>query len=83
MEKINQNNINNNGSVIIKDDHNIRRTRIFSINKLTVRKLYSTLISNIENKPTSQIYFEKMFPCKPIKWDEIYLLPQIFAMLSN
>ena len=76
MEKIAQNNINNNGSVTIKDDHNIRRTRIFSINKLTVRKLYSTLISNIENKPTSQIYFEKMFPCKPIKWDEIYLLPR-------
>ena len=76
MEKIVQNNINNNGSVIIKDDHNIRRTRIFSINKLTVRKLYSTLISNIENKPTSQIYFKKMFPCKPIKWDEIYLLPR-------
>ena len=87
MEKIVQNNINNNGSVTIKDDHIIRRTRIFSINKLTVRKLYSTLISNIENKPTSQIYFEKMFPCKPIKWDEIYLLPryiqQISAMLST
>ena len=76
MEKIVQNNIDNNGSVTIKDDHIIRRTRILSINKLTVRKLYSTLISNIENKPTSQIYFEKMFPCKPIKWDEIYLLPR-------
>ena len=37
--------------------------------------LYSTLISNIENNPTSQIYFEKMFPNKPIKWDEIYLVP--------
>ena len=32
-------------------------------------------MSNIENNPTSQIYFEKMFPNKPIKWDEIYLLP--------
>ena len=34
-------------------------------------------MSNIENKPTSQTYFEKMFPNKAIKWDEIYLLPRI------
>ena len=31
-------------------------------------------MSNVENKPTSQIYFEKIFPNKPIKRDEIYLL---------
>ena len=31
-------------------------------------------MSNIENKPTCQIYFEKMFLRKSIKWDEIYLL---------
>ena len=36
--------------------------------------MFSTLMSNIENKPTCQIYFEKMFLCKSIKWDEIYLL---------
>ena len=33
-------------------------------------------MSNIENNPTSQIYFEKMFLNKPIKWDKIYLLPR-------
>ena len=49
-------------------------TRIVSINKLNARELYSTLMSNIENKTTSQIYFEKMFPNKPIKWGKIYLL---------
>ena len=71
-----QNNINNNGSLTVKDHHIIRRTRIISINKLTARELYSTLMSNIENKPTSQMFFEKMFPNRPIKWDEIYLLPR-------
>ena len=48
-----QNNISNNGSLTIKNHHIIQRTRIVSINKL--------------NKPTSQTYFEKMFPSKPIK----------------
>ena len=33
-------------------------------------------MSNIENKFTSQIYFEKMFPNKHTKWDEIFLLPR-------
>ena len=62
---------------LIKKDHHItRRTRVALINKLTSRESYSTLMSNIENKPISQIYFEKFFPNKPIKWDKIYLLPR-------
>ena len=32
-------------------------------------------MSSIENKPIYQIYFEKMFPNKHMKWDEKYLLP--------
>ena len=59
-----QNNINNNSSLI--DHHIIRSTRIVPINKLTTRELYSTLMSNIENKSTSQIFFRKIFPKKPI-----------------
>ena len=57
-----QNNINNNDSLTIKDYHIMQRTRIVSINKLTARELHSTFMSNIENKPTSQIYFEKNVP---------------------
>ena len=45
IEKNVQNNINNNGSLTIKDHHIIQRTRIISINKLTARELYSTLMS--------------------------------------
>ena len=33
-------------------------------------------MSNIENKLTTEKYFEKIFLNKPIKWDEIYLLPR-------
>ena len=54
-----QNNINNNGSLTFKDHHILQSTRILSINKLTARELYSILMSNIENKPTSRIYMEK------------------------
>ena len=38
--------------------------------------MYSNLVSNVKNKPTFQIYFEKIIPKKLIKWDKIYLPPQ-------
>lgn len=57
----------------------MRRTRIVPINNLTERELHP----NIENKPTSQIYFEKMFQNKPIRWDDKYLLPHKISKLSN
>ena len=58
-ENVVQININNNSSLTFKDHHIIRRTRILSVNKLTASELYSTLMSDIENKPTSRIYFKK------------------------
>ena len=52
--------MSNNDFLTIKDHHLklIRRTKIVSINKLPATELYSSLMSNVENKPTSQIYFE-------------------------
>ena len=56
-----QKDINNNGSLKVKDHHIMRRSRIVSINEFTVRELSSTLKSKKENKS--------------IKWDKIYLSP--------
>ena len=47
-ENIVQDNINTIGSFTIKDHHNIQRKKIVSINQLTMRELYLTLMSNIE-----------------------------------
>ena len=40
-------------------------------------KIYSILISNIVNKPTSSIYFEKLFENTALNWSEIYLLMRL------
>ena len=37
----------------------IKGARILSLEKLSSKEIYSILISNIVNKPTSNIYFEK------------------------
>ena len=39
--------------------------------------MYSILISNIVNKPTSNIYFEKLFENTTLDWDKIYLSPRL------
>ena len=60
-------------SLSVKDHRIIQRTRIISISKLRAKKLYSSLPSNVQNKP-SQINLEKIFANKLIKLNEIYLL---------
>ena len=42
-----------------------------------LRIIYSILISNIVNKPTLNIYFEKLFESRTLDWSKIYLLPRL------
>ena len=53
----------------------IEGARILTLNKLSSKKIYSILIRNIVNKPTSNIYFEKLFENTTLDWNKIYLLP--------
>ena len=39
---------------------NINGARILSLSKLSFKEMYSILISNTVNKPTSNIYFENL-----------------------
>ena len=40
-------------------------------------EIYSIFISNIVNKPTSNIYFEKVFENTTLDWNKIYLSPRL------
>ena len=46
---------------LCQNHHLIKGARILPLDKLSSKKIYSILISNIVNKPTSNIYFEKLF----------------------
>ena len=58
------NDINEND--LFQNHHVIKRARILSLEKLFSKEIYSILISNIVNKPTSNIYFEKLFENKTL-----------------
>lgn len=63
--------------LVFLDHHLIRNSRILSLNKITSKELYSILISKINNKPSSNLYFEYLFKDNSIEWKKIYMLPHI------
>ena len=66
-----------NESDLCLNRHVIKGTRILPLDKLSSKEIYSILISNIVNKPTSNIYFEKLFENTTYDWNKIYLSPRL------
>ena len=47
-------------NLIIHDHHVIKGSRILTLDKLSSTKIYAILISNVQNKPSSNFYFENL-----------------------
>ena len=62
---------------LCQNHHVIKGTRSLPIDKLSSKEIYSILISNTVNKPTSNIYFEKLFENTSLDWNKIYLSPRL------
>ena len=62
---------------LYKNHHLIKETRILSLDKSSSKEIYSILISDTVNKPTSNIYFEKLFENTTLDWSQIYLSPRL------
>ena len=63
----------NTSLLVVKDHHLLRGWRSIVLEKLSYKELYSLLISAIEHPPTSQKYFDNLFPNIELPWKEIYL----------
>ena len=61
----------------------IKKHQISFLNKLNTVTLYEIRIHANKIKPTSQTYFENLFPnCKP-GWESIYSLPRRVTLDAN
>ena len=69
------NDINEND--LCQNHHVIKGARILPLGKLSSMEIYSILISNTVNKPTLNIYFEKLFGNSTLDWNNIYLSPRL------
>ena len=63
--------------MIIHDHPLIKGSRITTLVKLTPTKIYSIFIPKVQNKPSSNIYFENLFNDYNIDWEAIYMLPRL------
>ena len=55
--------------------HLVKSNSLFNTEKLESRELYRIINSSCDNKPTSQIYFEKKFDSKELNWRVVHTLP--------
>ena len=55
----------------LRTSHHTKKKDYFN-KQISKKELDSTLVSNVENKSTSEIYFQNNFSDKLIKWDKIY-----------
>ena len=55
------------------DYHLIKEARMLTLEKLSSKECYSILITKFANKPSSNVYFEKIFPNMKLDWKKIYL----------
>ena len=77
MENTNSNYSDIDEEYLCQNHHVIKGARIFSTGKLSSKEIYSILIWNIVNKPTSNICYEKLFENTILEWSNIYLLPRL------
>ena len=62
--------------LLCTDHHITRKSRMLCLEKLISKELYVLMISNDNLLPTSQNYFNNMFPNCNLLWEQIYLLPR-------
>ena len=61
--------------IITNDHHLIKGSRFMTLDKLTSAEIYSILTLKVQNKSSSNIYFENLFNYHDIDWTAIYMLP--------
>ena len=59
------------------DHHLIKGSTIIALDKFKSTNIYFTLVLQVQNKPSSNIYFENLFNYNDIDWTTIYKLPRL------
>ena len=72
-----------NATYLMIHDHPLTKdSRIITLGKLTSIKIYSILISKVQNKTSSNVYFENLFNNYNIYWTVTYMLPRLVTYFT-
>ena len=61
-------------NAVIFDQSILRKSQIYSLNKLTSKELHLILVDANTVEPTAQDYFENLFESSDFNWKKIYVL---------
>ena len=65
-------------------DHNlIKNCQLYTLDKLVSKELYNISLCSMYEKPTTQIYHEKLLKTTNLNWKEIYILPRKISIDTN
>ena len=64
---------------LITPDHHVIKGSGVTFDKLTSTEIYSTLVLKIQNKPSSDIFFENLFNDNDIDRATIYMLSRLVS----
>ena len=67
---------------VVQDHHLIKNARAIALDKVSAKQAYSVLLLSSGNIPTSQKYFDKVFPNENFDWKKIYVLPRVVTINS-
>ena len=70
-------------SLIINEDHLIKKHQIYCLEKLNSSELHNMQFLLKVEKPNSQTYFEKSFQNLELEWKDIYNLPRRVTINTN
>ena len=70
-------NYENSTNLITHDHHLIKESRVLTLDKQKSSETYFILILKVQNKPSSNNYFENLFNDYNIDWIAIYMLPRL------
>ena len=62
--------------LLVQDHDQMKGSRILALKKLSSKKLYLILISKVNDKPSANAYFERLFPNIEFDSSNIYILPR-------
>ena len=68
-------NYENGIDLIIHDHHSIKSHGVINLSKLTSSKIYSRMLSKVQNKPSSNLFFKDLFDDSATNWAVIYMTP--------
>ena len=79
-QKINDSEKSVKTNYVVQDHHLIKNIRAIVLDKHTVRKIYSVLLLSPGKIPTSQKYFDKVFPNENFNWKKNYTLSRVVTI---